>query len=129
MKARIFAILAIVAVFTAGGSLAANAQVKPAEGNAEHGRTFALRACTGCHVVAPDQPFKPIYIGPPRPPDFKEIANQPRVTAASLQHHLETLPAVPKNLDMANPLLSSQELRDVATFIITLRDKRAAPTR
>jgi cytochrome c1 len=129
MKARIFAVLAIVAVSAAGASLAANAQVKPVEGNAEDGRTLALRACTGCHVVAPDQSFKPIYIGPPRPPDFKEIANQPRVTAASLRHHVETLPAVPKNLDMANPLLSSQELRDVVAFIITLRDKPAAPTR
>jgi hypothetical protein len=28
-------------------------------GNAESGRTFALRACTGRHVIAPDQPFKP----------------------------------------------------------------------
>jgi hypothetical protein len=69
---------------------------KLAAGNAEDGRTFALRACTGCHVVAPDQPFKPIYTGPPRPPDFKEIAKRPNLAAASLLHHVETLPAVPK---------------------------------
>jgi hypothetical protein len=99
---------------------------KLAAGNAEDGRTFALRACTGCHVVAPDQPFKPIYTGPPRPPDFKEIAKRPNLAAASLLHHVETLPAVPKNLRMANPLLSSQELRDVVAFIISLRDIPAA---
>jgi cytochrome c1 len=43
-----------------------------------------------------------------------------------LLHHVETLPAVPKNLRMANPLLSSQELRDVVAFIISLRDIPAA---
>ena len=128
MRPSRFAVLAIIAVSTPGGAPAADAQVKPVEGNAEDGRTLALRACTGCHVVAPDQPFKPVYTGPPRPPDFKEIANQPNLAAASLQHHLETLPAVPKDLRMANALLSSQELRDVVAFIIALRDKPAAPT-
>jgi cytochrome c1 len=109
-----------------GVAPATNAQKKLAAGNAEDGRTFALRACTGCHVVAPDQPFKPIYTGPPRPPDFNEIAKRPNLAAASLLHHVETLPAVPKNLRMANPLLSSQELRDVVAFIISLRDIPAA---
>jgi hypothetical protein len=32
-------------------------------------------------------------------------------------------------LHMANALLSSQELRDVVAFIITLRNNPAAPTR
>jgi hypothetical protein len=79
--------------------------------------------------VAPDQPFKPIYTGSPYPPDIKEIANQSNMAAASLRHHLETLPAVPKNSRMANLLLSSQELRNVVAFIISLRDKPAAPPR
>jgi hypothetical protein len=74
-------------------------------------------------VVEPDQPFKPINTGPPSPASGKEIANQPKVTAASLPHHLETQPAVSENLHMANALLSSQELRDVVTFIITLRSQ------
>jgi cytochrome c553 len=130
MKASRFAVLAIVAA-SAGAPPATSAQMQTTlvAGNAGDGRTFALRACTGCHVVEPDQPFKPIYTGPPSPPSFKEIANQPKVTAASLRHHLETLPAVPKNLHIANALLSSQELRDVVAFIITLRDNPAAPTR
>lgn len=127
MKMRRFAVLAAVAVSTAWAAPATNAQTKPVEGKAEAGRTFALLACTGCHVVAPDQPFKPVNTGPPRPPDFKEIANQPNITAASLQHHLETLPAVPPNSHMPNPMLSRQELRDVVAFIITLRNKPAAP--
>jgi mono/diheme cytochrome c family protein len=131
MKASRFAVLAIIVASTVGAPPARCAQMQTTlvAGNAEDGRTFALRACTGCHVVAPDQPFEPIYAGPPSPPTFKEVANQPKVTAASLRHHLETLPAVPKNLHMANPLLSSQELRDVVAFIITLRDKPVAPPR
>jgi hypothetical protein len=67
-------------------------------GNAEDGRTFALRACSGCHVVAPSS-----YTGPPSPPTFQEIANQPKVTAASLRHHLETLLAVPKTTNQQYP--------------------------
>jgi hypothetical protein len=88
---------------------------------------LALLVCTGCHIVAPDQRFKPVYSGPPHPPDFKEIANRPDVTAASLQHHLENLPAVPKHSHMPNQVLSSGELRDVAAFILTLRGKSTTP--
>ena len=62
---------------------------------------LAMRVCTGCHVVTPDQPFKPVYAPPPYPPDFKEIANRSNVTAASLRHHLETLPATPKQCEHA----------------------------
>jgi len=119
----------VLAIFAIGWAVhAASAQAKLAKGRVEAGRALALRACSGCHVVASDQPFQPIYAGPPRPPDFKEIASRSNVTAASLQRHLQTLPAVPKNLRMANPLLSSEEGRDVVAFIISLRDKPATPT-
>lgn len=127
MKTRKLAALAAVALFTAWAAIAANAP-KIAAGDAEAGKRLALLACTGCHIVAPDQPFKPVYSGPPRPPDFKEIANKPDITAESLRRHLETLPAVPQNSRMPNPMLSTEELRDVAAFIISLRDKPAAPT-
>lgn len=128
MKPRALAVLAVIAVSTAWPLPVTNAQTKLVEGNAEAGRSMALLACTGCHVVAPDQPFKPIRTGLPRPPDFKEIANRSTTTAVSLQHHLETLPAVPENAHMPNLLLSNEELRDVVAFIISLRDKPAAPT-
>ena len=128
MKTKVFAALAaLVVISTAWAAPAANVQSKPVDGNVEAGRDLALLACTGCHVVAPDQPFKPIRTGLPRPPDFKEIANRSNTTTASLQHHLETLPAVPENSHMPDLLLSSQEVRDVVAFIISLRDKPAAP--
>jgi mono/diheme cytochrome c family protein len=99
------------------------AQTKRREGDVEAGRKLALLACTGCHVVAPDQPFEPRYVGPPYPPSFAEIANRPDVTAASIQKHLETLPAVPRTATMPKPVLSSAELSDVAAFIVSLRTK------
>jgi len=127
MKARRFAALTVIVVSAALTAPAANGQTKLVEGSEEAGRSMALLACTGCHLVALDQPFKPVYAPPPRPPDFKEIANRPNTTAASLQHYLETLPAVPENSHMPNLLLSTQEIRDVAAFITSLRDKPAAP--
>jgi len=126
-RARSYAVLA--AIVAATGLVAPpilNAQMKP-QGDAAAGRDLALLACTGCHVVTPNQPFKPINIGPPWPPDFKEIANRPNVTAAALQHHLETLPAVPADSHMPNLLLSGDEVRDVVAFIFSLREKPAAP--
>jgi hypothetical protein len=36
------------------------AQNKLSEGNAEAGRTLTLQACTGCHIVVPDQPIGPM---------------------------------------------------------------------
>jgi mono/diheme cytochrome c family protein len=128
MKTRGLAILAVIVACGPWAAPAANAQTKP-EGNAEAGQHLAIVACTGCHVVAPDQPFKPIYTGSPRPPDFKDIANRSDTTAASLQHHLQTLPTVPKDSHMADPDLTGQQIRDVVAFIVTLRDKPAAPAR
>jgi cytochrome c1 len=127
MKSRQCAALAAIVASTAWAAAVANAQMKAIEGDVAAGRDMALLACTGCHVVTPDQPFRPLYPGPPFPPDFKDIANRPNVTAAALQRHLDTLPAVPENSHMPNLLLSSDELRDVVAFIISLRDKPVNP--
>ncbi len=123
MKPFARAVFASAALAALPSADAAHAQTKPAAGDAVAGQTFALRACTGCHVVAPDQPFKPIYHGPPDPPAFKTIANRYNVTASSLQHHLATLPAVPQQPGMPNLMLSRAELQDVVAFIISLRDQ------
>jgi len=129
IKARRCAAVAAIAAAAAWTAPTTNAQVKPAAGNAVAGREMALIACTGCHVVTPDQPFKPIYPGPTFPPNFSTIANGPNVTAASLQKHLESLAAVAENSHMPKPVLSSSELRDVIAFIISLRTEPAAPAR
>jgi len=118
MAKRIAAIGTLAACATWGSDGAS------AQDQVQAGRALALQACTGCHVVAPDQPFKPVYTGVPHPPDFQEIANRSDATADSLRRHLSALPAVPEDLHMANPILSSQQLRDVVAFIISLRGNR-----
>jgi mono/diheme cytochrome c family protein len=129
LKIRTLVALAAIVLSSGAAEPAPTAQGKAAEGDAAAGRAFALLACTGCHVVAADQPFKPDYVGPPRPRDFKDIAKQPGVTADSLRRYLETLPDVPQNGQMPNLELSSQELRDVIAFILSQRDKSVSPPR
>lgn len=121
MQTRGLAVAAAIAAY-AGSALSANAQTK-LTGDPQAGRDLALEACTSCHVVAADQPFKPIYTGTPRPPDFKDVANRPDVTAASLQHWLDTLPTIPKGSQMANPDLTDEQTRDVVAYILSLRSK------
>jgi mono/diheme cytochrome c family protein len=123
-----FAALAVVAALAAYAELSAHAQPKPT-GDAKEGRAFALEACTGCHVVASDQPFKPIYAGDSHPPDFKDIANKAGVTADSLIHYLDTLPTIPKDSQMANADLTAEQTRDAVAYILSLRDKQPPPSR
>jgi cytochrome c553 len=107
----------------------AGAERKSAAGDADAGRHLALYACTGCHIVSLNQPFRPIYAGLPHPPDFKEIASRPGVTADSLEHYLQSSPTVPERSGMANMDLSNTQLRDVVAFILTLRQATTAPGR
>jgi len=122
IQAKAFAVAAAIAAVAATAELAAHAQPKPA-GDVQEGRAFALEACTGCHVVAADQPFKPIYAGDIHPPDFKDIASKPGVTADSLIYYLDTLPTIPKDSHMANADLTPEQTRDVVAYILSLRGK------
>jgi len=123
MLYRGLAILAVVATWNACTATSMCAQSKSTDGGTAAGRALALQACTGCHVVAADQPYAPVYKGTPRPLDFKDIANKPNTSAASLRRYLATLPVIPKASQMANPDLTEEELRNVSAFIMTLRDK------
>lgn len=129
MQSRGLAVFAALAAWNAFTATATYAQTKPIDGNAAAGRTFALEACTGCHVVAADQRYMPVYKGTPRPPDFKDIANKPNVTAAWVRDFLASLPAIPKKGQMANADLSEEQMRNVAAFIMTLRDKSPQSSR
>jgi len=125
---RSVAVFIAVAASSALAATAKDAQTKAAQpgsidGDVIAGRKLALDACTGCHVVAADQPYNPIYKGAIRPPDFKDIVSKPNVNAASLRSFLASLPAIPKNSQMANVDLTEEELRDVTAFMMTLRDK------
>jgi mono/diheme cytochrome c family protein len=114
MTALFVSLIAILAS-TANGK-------EPADrGDADAGRKLALDACTGCHLVSDDQRFAPLLKGAP---SFRGIANRPNVTAASLRRTIAALPQVPRNGRMANPLLTHDQLADVAAYIMTLREDR-----
>ena len=123
MPSRGLAVFAAVAAWHVGAATAAYAQTKPIDGNAAAGRVLALEVCTGCHVVASDQRYPPVYKGKGHPPEFKEIANRPNMSAAWLHDYLKSLPDIPKIGQMANPDLSEEQMRNVAAFIMTLRDQ------
>jgi mono/diheme cytochrome c family protein len=95
----------------------------PAVGNANDGRRLALRVCSACHVVSQTQEFKPI-LQPPAP-SFGRIANQPRTTVASLRHFISTTHKgiVPPH-QMPNPELSEEQVANVVSFIMSLRNRR-----
>jgi len=99
----------------------ANSKQPTDRGNADAGRELALEACTGCHIVSDDQRFPPLLTGAPT---FREIANRPNVTAESFRRTIAALPQVPRNGRMANPLLTADQLADVAAYIMTLRKDR-----
>lgn len=130
MRSRVLATFIAAAAWLAFATVFADARTrktiedkKPTEGiDIVAGRALALDACSGCHVVASNQPYMPIYKGTIRPPNFKDIANKPNASAPSLRMYLSSLPAIPKASQMANPDLTEEQLRDVTAFIMTLRD-------
>jgi mono/diheme cytochrome c family protein len=119
MKAHIPVSVGLLVSLTAIGAGSTSVQGQTDRANATAGREFALGVCTGCHVVAADQPFAPLIGGVP---SFKEIANRPNVSAASLRRTISMLPQVPSHGRMANPLINEHELADVVAYIMTLRE-------
>jgi mono/diheme cytochrome c family protein len=105
-------ILVVAAVFTA---LATVTAVQAQEiGDIRQGRRFALDVCASCHAVRAGQTRSPLATAP----SFEEIANTPGMTAAALNfwltaHSHPTMPLL---------ILSSQQVRDVSAYILSLRD-------
>jgi mono/diheme cytochrome c family protein len=90
-------------------------------GGTERGHQIALKICSACHVVAPDQEFSPL-LRPPAPP-FVDIANGTNRTRASLRHFIVTTHWDEKTLPltMPNPQLLDFQVADVVTYILSLR--------
>jgi len=95
----------------------ASAQVVPAPsaGNPKAGRDFALRNCTGCHVVSARQLTPP---GVANAPSFQAVANMRSTTEMSLHAFFST--PHPK---MPNFILPPNEEADVIAYILSLRGR------
>ena len=95
-----------VAVLIALGSSEAGAQ------DAERGRALAERWCADCHVVAPEQGGGDIG------PAFGTVANRKGQTLGGIMAWLfEPHPPMP------DLLLSPAEFRDLAAYIMSLREE------
>jgi len=96
----------------------AESQQSAAVARGEH---IARIVCSACHVVAKDQEYPPILDTPG--PTFQDIANRPTTTAKSLRHFITTthwdMQTIP--MTMPNPMLTPEDTRAVARYILSLR--------
>ncbi len=87
------------------------------------GDHLARIVCSACHVVAKDQEYPPILDTPG--PAFYDIANRPTTTEESLRHFIKTthwdMKTIP--MTMPNPMLTPEDIRAVARYIMSLRAK------
>jgi len=86
-------------------------------GDIRQGRNFAEDVCASCHAVqaGQSQTQSPLATAP----SFEEIANTPGMTAAALNFWLtaQVHPTMPLLM------LSSQQVKDVSAYILSLRAK------
>ena len=93
-----------------------------ANGGDGKGRELAVKICANCHVVARDQPYRPIL----RPPalSFATIAQRKTTNANSIQSFLTT---THRGLDnpkgMPNPELLDYQVKEVTAYLLSLRKK------
>jgi mono/diheme cytochrome c family protein len=78
---------------------------------ARQGRAFAQRECSGCHGVVPGAASAVAGA-----PNFHAIANTPGMSPLALRVALET-----PHRSMPNLMLTTDELRDVTAYIMSLR--------
>ncbi len=92
-------------------------------GPLSRGESVARSLCAACHVVASDQEFSPLLDHPG--PSFKEIANRPGTSVASLQKFISTthwnVDTIP--MEMPNPQLGAEDTSAVAHYILSLRKR------
>jgi mono/diheme cytochrome c family protein len=92
-------------------------------GNALAGRELAGTTCAPCHVVAGDQKQGPLLKPPAQ--SFFEIARGPKADEWTLQTFLaSTHNSIGHPANMPNPQLSTEQIRDVAAYILSLREQR-----
>jgi cytochrome c len=78
------------------------------------GHDLARAWCTSCHAVEPG-----VLVGPYADvPSFTAVARQPSTTASALVAFLST-----PHGDMPDVKLTAQQLNDVVTYILSLRER------
>jgi mono/diheme cytochrome c family protein len=83
-------------------------------GNIRQGLQLARDVCGACHAVRAGETRSPLATAP----SFESIAKTPGMTVAALAFWL----TAHSHPTMPNLILSSQQLRDVSAYILSLRD-------
>ena len=114
---------AIVSLLFACVAAGTHAQQPPAAEEINSGRSLALKLCTPCHVVSPDQPYPPILQRPG--PSFSAIANRPTTTGDSLRRFMRTThTTISRPYDMPSLELTDHQMEQIIGYIMSLRRKR-----
>ena len=109
-----FTMMRILIVSAAFNVLAGVAAVQAQEsGDIQQGRQLAVDVCASCHAVRAGQTRPPLATAP----SFQEIADTPGMTAIALSIWLKAQ----SHPTMPNFVLSSQQVRDVSAYILSLR--------
>ncbi len=82
-------------------------------GDAEAGREFAREVCATCHAVEGGDATSPHSAAP----TFRAIAEVPGMTATAITVILRT-----PHRQMPDLILTPEEVRDVAAYILTLKN-------
>jgi mono/diheme cytochrome c family protein len=83
-------------------------------GDAEEGRRLATAWCSECHQVGPGK----LSTANDAVPSYQAIAAMPSTTAMSIRAFLSTSHQVMPNFN-----LTEAQIRDVATYILSLRGR------
>ncbi|HTW51242.1 MAG TPA: c-type cytochrome [Stellaceae bacterium] len=111
--------LATSALFLIGFTvISALAQDQARPGSARAGREFVGYNCDACHVVAADQPLRPLVSG--YAPSFTEVANRPDMTPTALRDFLSRQHGYS---NMPYPDLAPADLANVVAYVMSLRHR------
>jgi mono/diheme cytochrome c family protein len=102
----------IVSAVSSAVAMVVAAQAQDA-GDIQQGRQLALGICASCHAVRAGQTRPPLSTAP----SFDEIAETPGMNTAALSIWL----TAQSHPTMPNFILSSQQVRDVSAYILSLR--------
>ena len=96
-----------------GAVLALAGAAQPQEtGSVAAGHELARQVCAECHAIEAHDPLSPHADAPP----FRDVANQPEMTALALSVWFRT-----PHPTMPNFVLKDDETEDLIAFILSLR--------
>jgi mono/diheme cytochrome c family protein len=110
MDGRLSGLAGLVALSIVPVSLGAQEVGDPQEGSA-----FARQVCASCHAVEHGQALSPN----PKAPTFDRIAGTPGMTQTALYVFLRT-----PHRAMPDLILDAHEIRNVVSYILSLKDHR-----